>query len=179
MPHQEADGLAARLAAWWVMCRDGVPDVDAAEQVVRQALLHGSSRSLELLGEDAPRRALSHLLAHRVAVCDGDSGGTCSVSVRELLIAALRPGGSCDSARGPLRALGLDPSPNVREPGVWVARRHRALEQLFRLTEFRDYRWARQLSNLPGAWPMKNANRRIGAYSGTVLFVAASTLETA
>ena len=58
-----------------------------------------------------------------------------------------------------------------------ATRRHAGLEQPFGPTRFTGFFWAGLLMRLPGAWPLRNKNWRIGGYWGSVIFVPEPALR--
>ncbi|HEY0182337.1 MAG TPA: ATP-binding protein [Rhodopila sp.] len=195
---REMDSKGALLAGWYVMTNNGLPDAKALREGV--AALGGLVVTAEQAeADDAPRRALQHLLAshvqlHRssdrepigelmeIAFGIGDEGRTPAAAADVLGRNGLRPILACMRPKPPpdgqeCRCAGCWNS-RINKPvqrlgrgaGVWIATRHPSLDAIFRGSDFDDRKWLTAIARCRDAMP-SGRSIRIGAVSGHAIWL--------
>jgi hypothetical protein len=196
---REMDSKGALLAGWYVMTNDGLPDQRALKEGI--AALGGFiSTAAEAEADDAPTRALQHLLATQVQL----HRSTDKDQIGELLEIAF--GASTEESRQPhaaaavLGSNGIRPVQACRRPvpppdgaacscyacfddrqhkpvprigrggGVWIATRHPGLETIFKGSDFDGRKWLTAISRCRDA---RNSDRniRIGGAPGRAIWL--------
>ncbi|WP_428485971.1 ATP-binding protein [Rhodopila sp.] len=200
---REMDSKGALLAGWYVMTNDGLPDTRALREGI--AALGGFVvTAAQAEADDAPRRALQHLLASHVQLhrsTDREPIGELletayglgdelrvPAAAADLLarngirpvLACLRdkppPDGSACTCTNCFNAKFHKPVPRVgRGAGIWIANRHPILEGIFRNTDFDDRKWLTALARSRDALPSSRVIR-IGAITGYAIWLPKDTL---
>ena len=195
---REMDSKGALLAGWYVMTNDGLPDARAIKEGV--AALGGFIRtSAETDADDAPARALQHMLATHVQL----SRSTDKEPVGELLEIAFGLGDECRTPAAAADVLGRNgirpvlackrPPPLPGQPpckchacfsdrfqkpvprmgragGIWIATRHPSLDAIFRGSDFEDRKWLTALARCRDAKP-SGRSIRIGSVAGHAIWL--------
>ena len=195
---REMDSKGALLAGWYVMTNDGLPDTRALREGI--AALGGFIvTAAQAEDDDAPRRAVQHLVAshvqlHRssdkepigelleVAYGIGDEARTPAAAADILARNGIRAVLACMRVKPPpdggaCRCPGCwsdrfnKPIPRPdRSSGVWIASRHPSLETIFRGTDFDDRKWLTAIARCRDA-RLSGRSIRIGAYSGHAVWL--------
>jgi hypothetical protein len=195
---REMDSKGALLAGWYVMTNDGLPDQRALEEGI--AALGGFvTTAAQAESDDAPQRALQHLLATSVmldrssarepvgelleiAFGLGDEARMPSAAADVLGRNGIRPVLACKSPLPPsdgekcLCSACFSDRFQKRVPrigprsGIWIAARHPNLETIFRGSDFEDRKWLTALARLRDAQP-SGRSIRIGSVAGHAIWL--------
>jgi hypothetical protein len=180
---RQMDQLASMLSAWWVASQDDQPaEHDLLYEIGRIAPLISTPE--EIAANASHRHLLQRLLSSRIVVADG----MIRRSVAEFLEEASQPSGETSVAYRTLLGHGMrlvranEPSADTRgrpvprpigqrNAGVWFARGHRQISDLFTGTPWEGQAWESVLARCETAAPSHD-KVRFGIWCSRAIWVS-------